>query len=370
MKSYLFLFIILAIGIKFYSINFIITVLVISFLIFFHELGHFLAAKHMKVDVEIFSIGFGKAILSKKIHNTEYRICALPLGGYVKLKGQDDLHPDKKNYEKNSYTTLKPLQKIYILFAGPFFNFFLAFILYIIIGFLGIQKIAPIIGDIAKDSPASKAELKIGDKILSINGTKIQSFDEISKLISYDPLQIEIEREGKVQFLTLTPKTGEAYNEFYQKINKPLIGISPKMEFVLIYHQGLSSLKYAYEESINTSLLLFKGIAKIISGEIEAKNMGGIITIVDITSKAANNGIVVLFLISALISINLGVLNLLPIPALDGGHIVFNLYELIFKREVPKICFEYLSYIGMALLLALMIFVTYNDILRFVNKSY
>ncbi|WP_139493162.1 RIP metalloprotease RseP [Campylobacter armoricus] len=368
MKSYLFLFIILAIGFKFYSFSFLVTLLVISFLIFFHELGHFLAAKHMKVDVEIFSIGFGKAVFKKTYKNTEYRLSALPFGGYVKLKGQDDLNPSKKNYEPNSYNTLNPLARIYILFAGPFFNFFLAFLLYIAIGFLGIQKIAPIIGNIAPNSAAQKANLQIGDKILAINGVKIQSFEEISKLVHTKPITLNIERDDKIINIILTPQIDQGYNEFYQKVQKPLIGIAPKNEFVTIYHQGIDSLKYAYNISIEASMLIFKGLAKIISGELDAKNMGGIITMVDITSKAANTSIVVLFLITALISINLGVLNLLPIPALDGGHILFNLYELIFKKEVPKICFEYLSYFGMALLLSLMIFVTYNDITRFMNN--
>ncbi|EPE3794293.1 RIP metalloprotease RseP [Campylobacter lari] len=368
MKSYLFLFIILAIGFKFYSFSFLITLLVISFLIFFHELGHFLAAKHMKVDVEIFSIGFGKAVFKKTYKNTEYRLSALPFGGYVKLKGQDDLNPSEKNYEPNSYNTLSPLARIYILFAGPFFNFFLAFLLYIAIGFLGVQKLAPVIGNIAPNSAAQKANLQIGDKILAIDGVKIQSFEEIGKLVYIKPTLLSIERDGKLINITITPQIDQGYNEFYQKIQKPLIGIAPKGEFVTIYHPGFSSLKYAYEESIEASLLIFKGLAKIISGELDAKNMGGIITMVDITSKAANTSIVVLFLITALISINLGVLNLLPIPALDGGHILFNFYELIFKKEVPKVCFEYLSYFGMALLLSLMVFVTYNDITRFMSN--
>ncbi|EGK8091112.1 RIP metalloprotease RseP [Campylobacter lari] len=368
MKSYLFLFIILAIGFKFYSFGFLITLLVISFLIFFHELGHFLAAKHMKVDVEIFSIGFGKAVFKKTYKNTEYRLSALPFGGYVKLKGQDDLNPSEKNYEPNSYNTLSPLARIYILFAGPFFNFFLAFLLYIAIGFLGVQKLAPVIGNIAPNSAAQKANLQIGDKILAIDGAKIQSFEEIGELVHIKPTLLSIERDGKLINITITPQIDQGYNEFYQKIQKPLIGIAPKGEFVTIYHPGFSSLKYAYEESIEASLLIFKGLAKIISGELDAKNMGGIITMVDITSKAANTSIVVLFLITALISINLGVLNLLPIPALDGGHILFNFYELIFKKEVPKVCFEYLSYFGMALLLSLMVFVTYNDITRFMSN--
>lgn len=367
MKSLALLFAIIVLGVYFYSFNFFVTLLVISFLIFFHELGHFLAAKSLKVKVETFSIGFGKALVQKEFAGTTYCLSALPLGGYVKLKGQDDLNPSKEVFEEGSYTILHPLQKIYILLAGPFFNIFLAFLLYIAIAFLGENKLIAQIGTIQENSAAQRANLQEKDLILAINGIKIQSFDEISKLVGTQPLLLSIKRNDEIFNVALTPKLGKGYNDFMQEVQKPLIGISPSGEVQKIYHRGFESLSYAYEQSIEASLLIFKGLVKLIVGDIDPKNLGGVITMVDFTSKASESGIVVLFLISALISINLGIINLLPIPMLDGGHIVFNLYELIFKQKVPPKAFEYLSYGGMALLLMVMIFATYNDIVRLGN---
>lgn len=367
MKSLLFLLFILILGFKFYSVEFLVTLLVISFLIFFHELGHFLAAKSLGVKVEIFSIGFGKSLIEKEFKGTNYRLSALPLGGYVKLKGQDDFNPKEQNYEKDSYGVLSPLKKIYILFAGPFFNLFLAFLLYIIIAHLGVQKPAPQVGSVAADSAALHAGIQNGDRILAINGVEISSFDEISKLVKNEPLTLLVKRGEQILSFSLTPKIGMSYNEFLQPIQKPLIGISPSKEIVTLHYLGLHSLKYAYEESINASTLILKGIIKLVSGDIEAKNLGGVITMVDVTSKAAMIGISTLLIITALISVNLGILNLLPIPMLDGGHIMFNLYELIFKRKVSNKTFEYLSYTGMALLFTLMLFATFNDIMRFIQ---
>ena len=367
MKSLALLCIIIALGVKFYGLSFLITLLVISFLIFFHELGHFLAAKSLKVKVEVFSIGFGKALFEKELGGTNYRLSALPLGGYVKLKGQDDLNPSKEVFEEGSYTLLHPLQRIYILFAGPFFNIILAFLLYIAVGFLGENKLAPQIGEIQANSAAFKAGLQKNDTILNINGTNIASFDEISKLVGNEPLLLRIKRNDELLNISLNPQLGKSYNEFMQEVQKPLIGISPSGQMLKVYHSGFESLSYAYHQSTESSLLIIKGFVKLITGEIDSKNLGGVITMVDFTSKASQSGIVVLFLITALISINLGILNLLPIPVLDGGHIIFNLYELIFRRKVPARAFEYLSYGGMALLLSVMIFATYNDIMRLAN---
>lgn len=365
MKSLLFLIVILILGFKFYSVEFLATILAISFLIFFHELGHFLAAKSLGVKVEIFSIGFGKSLIEREFKGTNYRLSALPLGGYVKLKGQDDFNPKEQNYEKDSYAILSPLKKIYILFAGPFFNLFLAFLLYIIIGNIGLEKLSTQI-EVKPNSLAALAGLENNDTILEIDGAKIQSFDEIPKHLSLKPLKILVDRKGQRLEFTITPKLGQGYNDFGQIVPKPQLQILANGTSTLIYNKGLQSINYALDESIKASTLIVKGIVKLVSGEVEAKNLGGIITMANVTSKAAQISFATLLYITALISINLGILNLLPIPMLDGGHIVFNLYELIFKRKVPNKAFEYLSYMGMALLLSLMLFATFNDIMRLI----
>lgn len=364
MKGILFTLALLCLGLYAYSFYFLVTVLAISFLIFFHELGHFLAARSLGVKVNTFSIGFGEKIYTKNVGGTDYCLSAIPLGGYVQLKGQDDTDPKAKNYDADSYNVLSPIKRIYILFAGPLFNFILAFFIYILLGFIGVERLAPSVGYIAEGSAAASAGLVKNDKILAINGVKINEWDEISKNVELEPSTILIDRNGSSLTINLTPKIGETINLFNEKVQRPLIGISPNGEVVKIYHTGLESLKFAYDETIEASKLIFKSFTKLISGAVPLKEVGGIVQIADVTSKAAKISLSVLLLITALISVNLGVLNLFPIPALDGGHILFNLYELVFRREVNERVLALLTYCGWALLLGIMVLATFNDIMR------
>jgi RIP metalloprotease rseP len=364
LKGILFTLALLGLGFYAYSFYFLVTVLAISFLIFFHELGHFLAARTLGVKVNTFSIGFGEKIYTKNIGGTDYCLSAIPLGGYIQLKGQDDTNPKAKNYDRDSYNVLSPIKRIYILFAGPFFNFILAFFIYILLGFIGVERLAPSIGHIADGSAAANAGLAKNDKILAINGVKITEWDEISKNVKLEPSTILIDRNGSILSINLTPKIGETINIFNEKIQHPLIGIRSNGEVIKIYHTGLSSLKFAFYETIEASKLIFKSLEKLIIGDIPLKEVSGILQIADVTSKAAKISISVLLTIMAFISANLGVFNLLPIPALDGGHILFNLYELIFRREVNERVLIMLTYCGWALLLGIMMLATFNDIMR------
>ena len=364
MKGILFTLALLCIGLYAYSFYFLVTVLAISFLIFFHELGHFLVARMLGVKVNTFSIGFGEKIYTKNVGGTDYCLSAIPLGGYVQLKGQDDTDPKARNYDRDSYNVLSPIKRIYILFAGPFFNFILAFFIYILLGSIGVERLAPSVGHIAEDSAAASAGLAKNDKILAINGVKINEWDEISKNVKLEPSTILIDRNGSQMTINLTPKIGETVNLFNEKVQRPLIGISPNGEVVKIYHTGLAGINFAFSETIEASKLIFKSFTKLVSGAVPLKEVGGIVQIADVTSKAAKISIGMLLTIVALISVNLGVLNLFPIPALDGGHILFNLYELIFRREVNERVLTTLTYCGWALLLGIMVLATFNDIMR------
>lgn len=351
-------------GIYKYGFEFLVPVFAISFLIFFHELGHFLAARHLGVCVEAFSIGFGEEIYSKKIKNTIYKISAIPLGGYVSLKGQVDSDPTAKSSDPDSYTKLNPLGRIYILFAGPFFNIFLAFLIYIALGFIGVDKLAPKVGFVGENS-ASFNKIDVNDTILSINGIKISHWDEISPIVKFSTLDIKIQKNnGEIKNIKIDPKIGEIKTIFGENIKKPLIGISPNGEIVRVYHTGFSSLKFAYDETLQASKLIFLSLQKLIQRVVSPTELGGIIIMTDIMTKAYDLGISTLLIIIALISVNLGIINLFPIPALDGGHIMFNLYELIFRRSVNEKVFVALSYAGIAFLFALMAFTIINDILR------
>ena len=364
MKGILFTLALLCLGLYAYSFYFLVTVLAIKFLIFFHELGHFLVARMLGVKVNTFSIGFGEKIYTKNVGGTDYCLSAIPLGGYVQLKGQDDTDPKAKNYDRDSYNVLSPIKRIYILFAGPFFNFILAFFIYILLGSIGVERPAPSIGHIADGSAAASAGIAINDKILAINGVKINEWDEISKNVKLEPSTILIDRNGSQMTINLTPKIGETINLFNEKVQRPLIGISPNGEVIKIYHTGLAGINFAFSETIEASKLIFKSFTKLVSGAVPLKEVGGIVQIADVTSKAAKISLGVLLTIVALISVNLGVLNLFPIPALDGGHILFNLYELIFRREVNERVLTTLTYCGWALLLGIMMLATFNDIMR------
>lgn len=363
MKSFVFFLLILFLGVKAYSYFFLVTLFVITFLIFFHELGHFLAAKAVGIRVDVFSVGFGKPLVRKDYKGTQYRLCALLFGGYVRLKGQDDLKV-VDNEDKDSYSSKSPLQRIVVLLAGPVFNLILAFFLYLCVAHLGIDKFAPTVGTVMPGSSAFEAGLVSKDKLISINGVKLQSFDEISTLLKNKPLKLVFLRNGIKKSVILTPKLGLALNDFGQRIKKPMLGITPLGSLVKLHYKGKAAFYYAYDESKKAALLIFRGLKKMLFNEVSPSNLGGVLTMVDITSKASATSLSTLFLIAALISVNLGVINLIPLPALDGGHILFSLYELVFKRPFPRKIFEALTYVGIAILLAVMVFATYNDFLR------
>ncbi len=350
--------------------NFLISLFILSFLIFFHELGHFLVAKFFGVKIEVFSIGFGKKIIKKNFKGTQYCISAIPLGGYVQMKGQNDTDPTKKSFDKDSYNSKTPLQRIAILLAGPGANFLLAFLLYIVIGNIGISRLAPIIGKVELNSPAYNAKLQKNDRILQINNIKITTWNDIKKAIETsknNKITLSIERNNTIFKKILFPKMEETKTIFNEKTKRKIIGILPTGKTVKIKYSFFKSISFAYNETLRASTFILQGLKKMIQGIVPAKDMGGVISIVKITSEAVNTGIVALLGLTALISVNLGILNLFPIPALDGGHIMFNLYEIIFNKAPSEKIFIRLTYVGWAFLLSLMIFSTYNDINRIIK---
>lgn len=323
-------------------------------------------ARYFGVTVHKFSIGFGTKLWSKKYGDTEYQLALIPLGGFVQMKGQDDLDPTLRNNEKDSYNTKKPWQRICILFAGPMANFFIAFVLYIMIGFLGENALAPKVGKVLDNSPASIAGVLPQDKVVSINSIDVSSWDEMSTIIksSDGDLHIRVQRNNQIHNITVSPKIDDAKTIFGESIKKRMIGIVPSGDTVVLYHTGFDSVTFALGETIEASKMILMGLQKLIEGIVPVSELGGVVSIVQVTSKASEVGIVALFTLTALISVNLGVLNLLPIPALDGGHIIFNLYEMVTKK-IPSMNVVYkLTLVGWVILLSLMILGLYNDINR------
>jgi len=349
--------------------SYLVSLLVLSGLIFFHELGHFTAARLMGVYVEVFSIGFGKRLFTFRAFSTEWSISAIPLGGYVRMKGQDDSDPTKKSYDADSYNTKTPVQKIFILLAGPLANFVLAFILYFAIAMGNPKVLMPVVGAVTKDSPAFVAGMETNDTILSINGKKVATWKEMADLIkkSQSTLSIEVDRAGYLKELSLTPKLHDAKNMYGEDVKRKMIGITSAGITKERELDLAGKFNYATEQTVFASTLIFTGVKKLLFGEVPASEMGGVISIVKLTSDATASGWMTVLFFTALISVNLGVLNLLPIPALDGGHIMFNLYELIFRREASEKVIINLTIAGWVILFGLMGLGLYNDINRLVG---
>ena len=347
--------------------SWIIALVVLSALVFFHELGHYSVAKFFGVYIEIFSIGFGKKLFSFQMFNTEWRIAMIPLGGYVKMKGQDDSDPSARCADPDSYNAKTPLQRILILLAGPAANFILAFVVYIIIAFGSPPVLSPVFGQISPDSPAMVAGLEANDSVEAINGIAIDSWDDMSKIITSnkgETLNLSIKRGEKLLHVSITPKMMETKNMFNETIYKPMLGVVSAGVTHKLDLSATAILRYAVDQTIFSSTMIFEGVKKLITGDVPAKEMGGVISIMKITSDATAQGWMAVLFFTALISVNLGVLNLLPIPALDGGHIMFNLYELITKRAPSEVVLVRLTVAGWAILLGLMGLGLYNDINR------
>ena len=348
----------------------LVAIIVLSVLIFFHELGHFTAARYFGVQVDVFSIGFGKKLYSRMIGKTQWSISAIPLGGYVKMKGQDDTDTTNISYDDDSYNSKKPWQRIVILLAGPFANFLLAFILYFAIANLGVPKLLPYVGSVGEKTPAYAAGIQKNDIIIQIDGINIMYWENIGKHIndSKDAIILIVERNQALLTLQLIPKVIDDKNIFGETITRRIIGISPSGKQTTVYFGLLDGLDYAWKETKKASLLIVQSVEKILTGVVGTDKLGGIITIVDVTAQASSAGIVALFFFTALISVNLGVLNLLPIPALDGGHIMFNLYEMFTGKTASENVMMYITIIGWAILISLMLLGLYNDINRLMDK--
>jgi regulator of sigma E protease len=344
--------------------------IVFSLLIFFHELGHFVAARFFGVRVDVFSIGFGKRFLTKRIGDTEWSISAIPLGGYIRMKGQDDTNPTLVDNDEDSYNAKTPWQRIIISLAGPLANFLLAFLLYLTISQMGMPKLLSKVSDLNSSYPAYEAGMRSGDTITNINGIKIIFWDEMAEGIQKGerPLQITVLRENQYHDLTVTPKLLETKNRFGETEKRSIIGIQPDFNATttVIYdlNQGVN---YAYEQTKMASLMILKGLQKLIAGVIPMENLSGVVGIVDTTAKVSNMGILALLAFMALISVNLGVVNLLPIPALDGGHILFNLYEIITKKAPTEEMMFRLTFMGWGILLSIMLIGLFNDIIRLIG---
>ena len=359
--------------------------IVLSVLIFFHELGHFLAARRLGVKVLKFSLGFGPRVIGRTVGDTEYLISALPLGGYVKLFGEEPaegeaaqaLSPEDR---ARSFSHASVWKRIVIVAAGPVFNMLLAYLIFTGALSIGVpmyvpdfDSLMPVVETVGEDSPAKAAGIKPGDRIVSIGDQKISTWVQMTDIVRRNAgkaLTVVVERDHQTVPLTLTPalKTVEGEDGKTIEVGQIGIGKSPrgvKIEAAnpleAIYKGGQATYQWTY--------LTVEGLVRLVQGKLSMDNIGGPILIGQMSGQAASQGFGGLAFLIAILSITLGVMNILPIPVLDGGHLLFFAIEAVIGRPLSIRKREIAQQVGLALLLLLMVLAFYNDIIRLFVKQ-
>lgn len=344
-------------------------IVVLGVLIFVHELGHFLFAKFFGVGVEKFSLGFGPKLFGKKVGDTEYLVSAFPLGGYVKMIGEADTAELSEEDIRRSFSAKPPLQRIAIVTAGPGFNLVFAWLIFILLYMIGVPGATTKIGDVLKDKPAARAGIKTGDLITSVNGKPVSRWDDFARTIvesKGQPLEIIVRRAGVDLPFTVTPETRPGKNLFGEAVSTPVIGVVAAGEIVTDRYPPGTAFVKGSAQTWHVIKLTILSIVKMIERVIPLDSVGGPIMIAKMAGEQAAAGGVSFLAFMALLSINLGVLNLLPIPILDGGHLFFYVWEFLFRRPISMKNREIAQQIGLVLLISLMALAFYNDIARFI----
>lgn len=359
-----------------YVIPFIV---LLGVLVFVHEFGHFIIARLLGVEVSAFSIGFGKELWGRMDkHGTYWKICAVPLGGYCQFLGDDDASSStsgksklSKAQQKRAFAFQNPFKKLAIVLAGPGFNYLFAILIYAALFMtLGKFSFPPIVGEAVPEGAAAAAGIVKGDRILSINGVAVSDFSDITRevaLAANREVKLEILREGEnlVFEFPLTEIEMEQRDGTIQK--QFMLGI--KSETTIETHGErvgfFSALALASEEVWEMSVATLRGVGQMISGQRGTEDVGGIIRIAEMSGDISRSQSALDFLVfMALLSVNLGLINLFPIPVLDGGHVVIFVLEIMTRRPISEKVKEYLFKAGFFLLVLLMILATWNDIVH------
>lgn len=341
-------------------------VVVLGVLVFIHELGHYLAARAVGVHVETFSIGFGRALTKwRDRHGTEWRLAWLPLGGYVKLHGQERLEdvpaevratwqPGRTFHEKSVG------RRALVIVAGPAANFLLAAVLFTALyGSVGRPASTTQVGEIVADSAAARGGMLAGDRVLAIDGAPVTRFEDLQRIISANPgrrLDLRIRRNDAEQSLAATPDSREAGGRSVGVLG--VRGGAVEYSRLSIFQAVPAGIAQTWDVSVQT----LAGVWQMISGGRGAEDLGGPLRIAQLSGQVAQLGLASLVSFIALLSVNLGLINLFPIPILDGGHLVFYAAEALRGRPLPPKAQDIGYRAGFALLISLFVFATWNDL--------
>jgi regulator of sigma E protease len=343
-------------------------IIMVGVLILVHEFGHFLMAKMVGVGVEVFCLGFGPMLLKKRIGQTLYGVALVPLGGFVKLTGEGAQEEVPEGMLESSFTHRSVFARLLIILGGPVFNVLFALLVFIGLGLVGSERPAPVIGEVLEGSPALAYGLRPQDRIIQIDGQKIRTWDELLKLVQQSqgkPLTFRIQRETQEIQIRIIPK--KTFREDIFGENKPswMIGLAPDTNSTVFIRQGpLEAIKSGASNTFKLIRLTLVALYKMLTGTLSYKNIAGPVQIFALAGEQARSGVVSALFFLSVISVNLGIINLLPVPVLDGGHVLFLTIEAITGRMPSMKTREIAQNIGLFLLLALMLLAFYNDITR------
>jgi len=356
-------------------------ILVLTSLIYVHELGHYVVARMNGVRVEVFSIGFGPEIYGwRNKHGTHWKISLIPFGGYVKMFGDtniasapmgtdDGMTAEEK---KVAFPYKKLHQRAAVVAAGPIANFLFAIVVFVgVYATLGQVYAPPVVGDFTDDS-AAKGHLKVGDRVVSINGKAIESFSDIQNMTRlYDrpePMIITYERQGVQNTVSIQPRREKITDNLGQTTSIALLGITTNESALrdLPLHRAVPA---AFEDTWAIVTGTLTGLWQTITGVRSVKELGGPVQIYRISEKVGEQGIIALVIFAAHLSISLGLINLLPVPALDGGHLVFYFFEALLGKPLPQKAQEVGAFAGVAMILMLVVVVTWHDVQRILQAG-
>ena len=348
-------------------ITLFIFLIILGILILVHEFGHFIAAKRLGVRVEKFSIGFGPVLFKKKKGDTQYCLSAIPLGGFVKLAGDNLQEYKGRDYE---YFSKAPGKRAQIIFAGSFFNYLLGFICFWIIFFSGYPTLTSKVGGLLEGFGAKDAGVQIGDRITAVDGKKVSSWEELQNIIldrkSQDVVRVSALRQGREFSVDVLLREKRFDDILGQKQKVGLLGITPDLEDTLYVRYGFfKSFLLGINKTWALTELTYKGLWRMVTGKIAVRDSAaGPLGIFFITSKVARQGITALLNFIGIISVSLALFNLLPLPVLDGGHILFLAIEKIRGKALSIKAERIITQIGLTIIISLFLFVTYNDVMR------
>ena len=331
-------------------ITIISSIIIFLLVILIHEFGHFIVAKMNGVSVLEFSIGMGPKLFQRKSNGTLYSLRVLPVGGYCQLEGEDE-----ENDSPNSLNNQSPLVRLKVILAGAIMNFILAFILLILL--MSVSRVSTEVSGVIKDSPAYSSGIQTGDQIVSINGENVSDGEELLKSIkeSQGDLNIGVIRDSQSKNIKVTPR-------LENNIRK--IGVNFQEEYNIKNFSIVKGFKKGLITFLNLTGMLYKFLGMLITGQLGLGGVSGPVGVVKEIGNAAKTGVANLIFLLAYININLGVFNLLPIPALDGGRAIFILIEMIFGKKISQEKEGYIHMVGLILLLALIAIVTIKDVIK------